>query len=105
MACSLGLSLLFGYDGNCSNLENLYAGKFLNSRVTPILLQRTWDDRFVDYGVSSLTLLVGAIVVSDMSLVFILANYGSFPDVRPHMKRAPHPLYTVRFVVKETGNQ
>lgn len=58
-----------------------------------------------DYGAGSLTLLVGAIVVSDMSLFFILANYGSFPDVCPHMQRAPHPLYIVRFVADETGNQ
>jgi len=38
-----------------------------------------------DYGASALTLLVGTIVVSDMSLFFIQANYGSFPDVCPHM--------------------
>ena len=40
-----------------------------------------------------------------MSLFFIRANYGSFPDVCPHMQRAPHPLYTVRFVANETGDQ
>jgi len=57
------------------------------------------------HGAGSLTLLLGAIVVSDMSLFFILANYGSFPDVCPHVQRAPHPLYTVRFVANETGNQ
>jgi len=38
-----------------------------------------------DYGASSLALLVGAIVESDMSLFFILPNNGSFPEVCPHM--------------------
>ena len=51
----------------------------------PFCHKRLGRTDLFDYGASALMLLVDAIVVSDMSLFFILANYGIFPDVCPHM--------------------
>jgi hypothetical protein len=64
----LRLNPLLGYGRYCSSLVNSSnAGKVLNNSLTTICQEGLRTTDLFDYGASSLTLLLGAIVISDMS--------------------------------------